>query len=80
MYVLCCAQLYPTLFDPMDYILPGSSDHGISQATIGVGCHFLLQRIFLTQGSNPRLLHHLHWQADSLPLHHLESPNIYIYS
>ena len=24
----------------------------------GVGCHFLLQRIFLTQGSNPDLLHH----------------------
>ena len=23
----------------------------------GVGCHFLLQGIFLTQGSNPRLLH-----------------------
>ena len=31
----------------------------------GVYCHFLLQRIFFTQGSsNPRLLH---WQADSLP-------------
>ena len=26
----------------------------------GVGCHFLLQRIFLTQGSNPCLLHLLH--------------------
>ena len=25
----------------------------------GVGCHFLLQGIFLTQGSNP---HHLHWR------------------
>ena len=24
----------------------------------GVGCHFLLQMIFLTQGSNPGLLHH----------------------
>ena len=29
----------------------------------GVGCHFLLQGIFLIQGSNPSLLH---WQADSL--------------
>ena len=36
----------------------------------GVGCHFLLQGIFPTQGSNPRLLH---WQADSLPLSHLGS-------
>ena len=33
-----------------------------------VGCHFLLQGIFLTQGSNPHLLHPLHWQTVSLPL------------
>ena len=31
----------------------------------GVGCHFLLQGIFPTQGVNLCLLH---WQADSLPL------------
>ena len=29
-----------------------------------VGCHFLLQAIFLTQGSNPCPLH---WQVGSLP-------------
>ena len=29
-----------------------------------MGCHLLLQGIFLTQGSNSHLLH---WQADSLP-------------
>ena len=34
---------------------------------MGVGCHFLLQGIFLTQGLNPSLLH---WQAESLPLSH----------
>ena len=40
-----------------------------------MGCHFLLQGIFLTQGSNPRLLHCL---VDSLPLNHLGSPkNVY---
>ena len=38
---------------------------------IGVGCHFLLQGIFLTQGSNPCLLP---WQANSLPLSHQGSP------
>ena len=38
------------------------------------GCHFLLQRIFLTQGLNPCILHLLHWQANSLPLSHLGSP------
>ena len=34
----------------------------------GVGCCALLQGIFLTQGSNPRLLRFQHWQAGSLPL------------
>ena len=33
----------------------------------GVGCHFLLQGIFLTQGSN---LHLWHWQVDYLLLSH----------
>ena len=37
----------------------------------GVGCHFLLQGITLTQGSNPRLLC---YQAAFLPLSHLGSP------
>ena len=35
--------------------------------TIGMGCHFLLQGILPTQGSNPRLLWLLHWQAGFLP-------------
>ena len=34
----------------------------------GVGCHFLLQGSFSTQGWNPHLLRLLHWQVDSLPL------------
>ena len=34
----------------------------------GVGCHALLQGIFLIQGLNPSLLTLLHWQAGSLPL------------
>ena len=41
----------------------------------GVGCHFLLQGIFPTQGSNLCLLR---WQEDSLPLSHLGSP-MYVY-
>ena len=36
----------------------------------GMGCHSLLQGILPTQGSNLCLLH---WQADALPLSHLES-------
>ena len=34
----------------------------------GLGCRFLLQGIFPTQGSNLHLLYLLHWQVDSLPL------------
>ena len=40
----------------------------------GVGCHFLLQGIFITQGLNPHLLRLLHWQVDSLPLSHQGRP------
>ena len=39
-----------------------------------VGCHFLLQGIFQTQGSN---LHVLHWHVDSLPLSNHRNPNLY---
>ena len=41
------------------------------------GCYFLLQEIFPTQGSNLCFLHLLHWQVDSLPLHHLRNPCIH---
>ena len=47
---------------------------GFSRQDTGVGCHFLLQRIFPSQGSKPCLLRLLHWQADSLLLWHLGSP------
>ena len=49
------AQSCPTLCDPMDCSLPGSSVHGFSGNSPGVDCHFLLQGIFPTQGSNPGL-------------------------
>ena len=51
------AHSCPTLCNPMDCSPPGSSIHGIFQVSTGVGCHFLLQEIFLTQGSNPGLPH-----------------------
>ena len=63
-----------TLCDPMDYSLPGSSVHGIFQARMPRGLPFSTPGIFPTEGSNPRLLHLLLRQADSLPLHHLGSP------
>ena len=51
-------SLYPAvcqLLCPWDF--PGKNT--------GMGCNFLLQGTFPTQGSNPHLLH---WQACSLPL------------
>ena len=56
---LCPYGLQPTgLLCPWDS--PGKNT--------GVGCHALLQGIFLTQGSNPCVLCLLHWQVGSLPL------------
>ena len=50
------AQSCPALCDPMDYSLPGSSVHGDAPGkNTGVGCLFLLQRIF--PGSNSDLSH-----------------------
>ena len=69
------AHSCPTLCDPIDCSLSGSSVHGIFPGKItGVGCHFLLQGIFLTQRSNPSLMHLLRWHVGSLPLCHLGSP------
>ena len=46
------------LCDPMDCSPPGFSVHGDSPGkNTGVGCHALLQRIFLTQGLNTGLLY-----------------------
>ena len=60
-------QACPTLWSLMDCSPSGSSVRGILQARI-LGCHFLLQEIFLTQRSNLHLLGLLPWHADYLPL------------
>ena len=49
-------SVVPTLCYPMDCNSPVSSVYGMFQARIGVGCHFLLQEIFPTQGLNLCLL------------------------
>ena len=72
-------QLCPVFCNPMDCSLllcpwnsPGKNTR--------VGFHFLLQRIFPTQGSNPCLLCLLHLQAYSSPLAQPESPVcLYLY-
>ena len=69
----CCVVLSHfsrvQLCDPRDSSPPGSSVPMDSPGkNTGMGCHFLLQGIFLTQEWNPCYLDILHWQAGSLPL------------
>ena len=69
--MLSCVQLFATARTVADRLIcpwyfPGKNT--------GVGCHFLFQGIFLTQGLKPSPLFLLHWQANSLPLSHLGSP------
>ena len=59
--VVMVKSLCPTFRDPMDRQAPLSMRFPRQEYwNTGVGCHFLLQRIFLTQGSNLHLLHRLH--------------------
>ena len=65
-------KLCLTLCNHVDCSMLGSSVHGIFQdKDTGVGCHFLLQEIFPTQGSNLSLLH-CRWVPYRLS--HWESP------
>ena len=59
-------SLWPHGLQPSCLLCPWNSPG----KNIGVGCHFLLQGIFPTKGSNSCLLHLLHWQVDDLPLSH----------
>ena len=62
-------QSRPTLCDTMDCSPPGSSAHGDAPGRdTRVGCHFLLQRTFRTQGLNLSPLCLLHREVGSLPL------------
>ena len=55
-----CVWLFGTLWT--------AGHHASLSGSTGVGCRFLLQGIFPTQGSNLRLLRLMLWQAGSLPL------------
>ena len=64
------AQSCLILWNPMDRSPPGSSVHG---KNTGVGCHAILQGVFLTPGSNPGLPH---CRQFLYRLSHQESPRI----
>ena len=59
-----CLTLRPHGLQPSRILCPQDSPG----KNTGVGCHFLLQGIFLSQGLNPCLLQLLNWQVASLPL------------
>ena len=69
------AQSCPTLL-PLNELQPARllCPWNFPGKNTGVGCHFFLEGISPTQGSNLHLLPLLHWQADSLPLSHWGSP------
>ena len=67
----CVRLLQPQRLQPARLLCPWDFPGKNTQ----VSCHFLLQGIFPTQGSNPHLLH---WQVDSLPLRHPGSCKKYI--
>ena len=66
------AQSCPTLCNPTDNSLPGSSAKGFSRQEYWSGSHTLLQGIFPTQGLNPglphcrQILYHLSYREDTL--------------
>ena len=71
-YSVVSDSLWPHGLQPTRLLCPWN----FSGKDTGMGCYFLLQGIFPTQGSKRHLLCLLHWQADSLPLSHLGSPSL----
>ena len=69
---VCCVvtKLCPTLLQSHGLLCLGDSPGG----NIGVGCHFLLQGIFLTQGLNLYLLCLMRCRRTLYPLSHQGSP------
>ena len=70
MSLLLFSQLCPTLCNPMDYSLPGSSVHRISQQEYWSGLPFPSPGDLPGSGIKLDCLVSLYGQADSLPLSH----------
>ena len=68
MCVFSVSQSCLTLGDAVDYSPRLLCPWNCPGKNTGMGSHFLLEGILLTQGLNPCLLPLLNWQADSLPL------------
>ena len=71
--VFACVLSHVRLFaTPWAVALHAPLSMGFPRNT-GVGCHFFLHGLFLTQGSNLHFLSLLHWQEASSPLSQLGS-------
>ena len=74
-YLCVCTQVHLTLCYLMDCSQTGFFVHGTFQARILEWVPMSSSRVSSKiQGQYPHLLQLLHWQVDSLPLHHLVSP------
>jgi len=71
---MCVCHVMPNSLQLHDCSPPGSSVHEILQARILEWTATVAPWDLPTQGSNPCHLCLLHWQVDSLWLHHLGSP------
>ena len=77
MHACLVIQLCPALCEPMDCSWLKFCPWNFPGKNIGVGFHFLLQGIFLTQELNLCLLY---WQMDSLSLSYLGSSYVSMYN
>ena len=68
-------SLKGTLWDPLDYTHQALCPWDFPDKNTGVSCHFFLQGIFLTQGSNPCLLHLLALAGRFFTIEPLGSPS-----
>ena len=78
--ICCClvTKSCPTFCNPTDCSPPSPSVYWIFQARMLEWVAIFFQGIFPTQGWNPRLLHLLNWQEDSLMLSHQGCPTKWI--
>ena len=70
-----CAQSCPTHYDLCTIACQATLSIEFSRQNTGVGCHFLLQEIFPTQGLNPGLPH---CRQTLYRLSHQGSPLLYV--
>ena len=69
---VCVCSVVPALCNP-----PGSSVHGIFQARILKWVVISFSKVS-SKVSNPHFLSLLHWQADSLPLCHIQTYPLFL--